>query len=320
MKEQTKLLVLIDGSERAILTAQYLTGFMPVGEHMRIVLFHAFSGVPEECRELEHNPECEGFAEQLRSQELEDKRDVLTCLQQVKRILVDGGYSADRVEIKFQRIVKGVARDIIEEARDGYSAVVLRRRGLGAIKNIILGSVAVKLLQALTFIPIILVGQEPPAKKLLLAVDASPPSMKAVEFTAKLLGGSGDYEARVFHAIQGLGAVRFELLEDACPEQADDAAAAAETCIKDFKARVARVLHAATAMLAESGFDPARITKMVVSGARNRADAIVTEAERCGCGTIVVGRRGLSRVDAFFMGRVSHAVVYAGKQFSVWVV
>lgn len=318
MKGQTKLLVLIDGSERAILTAQYLTGFMPVGEHMRIVLFHVFSGVPEECRELEHSPECEGVAEQLRSQVLEEKRDVLTCLKQAKQVLVDGGYSADRVEIKFQRIVKGVARDIIAEARDGYSAVVLRRRGLGAIKNIILGSVAVKLLQALTFIPIILVGQEPPVKKLLLAVDASPASMKAVEFTAKLLGGSGDYEARVFHAIQGLGAVRFEFPEEACPEHADDAAA--RTCLKDFKARVARGFQAVTAMLAESGFDPARITKMVVSGARDRADAIVTEAERCGCSTIVVGRRGLSRVEAFFMGRVSHAVVYAGKQFSVWVV
>ena len=318
MAEQTRLLVLLDGSERAIQTARYLTGFMPVGDHMQIVLFHVFNGTQEQRRELEEHQACEGIAEQLRTQEQEEKQNVLACLQQAKRILVDGGYRAEQVEIKFQCMVKGVARDIIEEAKNGYSAVVLRRRGLGAIQNIILGSVAVKLLQALTFLPIILVGQEPPAKKLLLAVDASPHSKKAVEFAAQLLGKSRDYEARVLHVVQGLGAVRFELTEGACPEQAGDATA--EVCLKAFKAQVARLLRIAATLLTEAGFDPQRISKAVVTGARNLAEAIVTEAERNGCSTIVVGRRGLSRVDAFFMGRVSHAVVYAGKQFSVWVV
>lgn len=318
MAEQTKLLVLLDGSERAIQTARYLTGFMPVGGHVRIVLFHVFNGAQEQRQDLEEHQACEEVAEQLRNQELEEKQGVQACLQQAKRILVEGGYRADHVEIKFQRVVKGIARDIIEEAKDGYSAVVLRRRGLGAFKNIILGSVAVKLLQALTFIPIILVGQEPPTKKLLLAVDASPPSRKAVEFAAKLLGNSKEYEARVLHVIQGLGAIRFELQEAACSEQADSAMA--ETCLKAFKAQVARLLHAAATLLTDAGFDPGRVSKAVVTGARNRAEAIVAEAEQCGCSTIVVGRRGLSRVEAFFMGRVSHAVVYAGKQFSVWVV
>ncbi len=318
MTVQYKLLVLVDGSERTIQTANYIKEFMPVGENTQVVLFHVFSGLPEQYRELAQNPTCAQVEGLLKGQELQEKRQVLESLQQAKHLLVAGGFAEQCVEIKFQRRAKSVAQDIIEEAKNGYSAVVLRRRGLGALKNMILGSVAVKLLQSLTFIPIILVGQEPPVKKLLLAVDASQPSMKAVEFTAKLLGGGGGYEARVFHVVQGLGAVRFELPEDACPEHADDAVAV--TCIKAFKAQVARVLNAAAAMLASTGFDPGCVTKAVVSGARNRADAIVTEAERCGCSTIVVGRRGLSRVDAFFMGRVSHAVVYAGKQFSVWVV
>nr|CBX27310.1 hypothetical protein N47_H21320 [uncultured Desulfobacterium sp.] len=97
------------------------------------------------------------------------------------------GFPEQSIEIKFQHIEKGVARDIIDEARNGYSAVVLRRRGMGGLTSIILGSVAVKLLQSLTFIPIIFVGQAPPVKKMLLAIDGSPASMKAVEFTATLL-------------------------------------------------------------------------------------------------------------------------------------
>jgi len=34
----------------------------------------------------------------------------------------------------------------------------------------------------------------------------------------------------------------------------------------------------------------------------------------------LVRRRGLSKVEAFFMGRVGHKVVYGGKKFTVWVV
>ncbi|MEZ4551834.1 MAG: hypothetical protein R2874_15570 [Desulfobacterales bacterium] len=44
------------------------------------------------------------------------------------------------------------------------------------------------------------------------------------------------------------------------------------------------------------------------------------EAEAGGYSTIVIGRRELSKVDAFFMGRIGHKVVYGGKNFTVWVV
>lgn len=56
------------------------------------------------------------------------------------------------------------------------------------------------------------------------------------------------------------------------------------------------------------------------TGVYSRSDAIVKKAQDGGYSTIVVGRRGLSQVDAFFMGRVGHEVVYGGKNFSVWVV
>jgi nucleotide-binding universal stress UspA family protein len=69
-----------------------------------------------------------------------------------------------------------------------------------------------------------------------------------------------------------------------------------------------------------SGFESEKISEKIISGVRSRSDAIVKEAEGSGFGTIVVGRRGLSKVEAFFMGRVGHEVVYGGKKFTVWVV
>jgi len=317
MTIQKKMLVLVDGSERSIQTVNYVKDFMPVDENTRIVLFHVFSGVPEEYRELENEPTCVSAVSQLKSREIAQKRKIRAYLERAKKILITGGFSEQSIEIKFHFLEKGVARDIIDEARNGYSAVVLRRRGMGALKSIILGSVAVKLLQSLTFIPIIIVGQSPPVKKILLAVDDSPCSMKAVEFVASLLGGHG-YEACIFHAIPGLGAITFELPEVNKPEFPE--VKMLDNCIEAFKSKVVRLFQDVKDMLLASEFESEKISEKIISGIRSRSDAIVKEAEDSGYSTIVVGRRGISKVEAFFMGRVGHKVVYGGKKFTVWVV
>jgi nucleotide-binding universal stress UspA family protein len=317
MTVQNKILILVDGSERTLQTVNYVKDFMPVDENARIVLFHVFSGIPEEYRELEQEPTCITVVDQFKNRETQEKGKIRACLEQAKNILISGGFSEQSIEIKFHRLEKGVARDIIEEARKGYTAVVLRRRGMGALKNIILGSVAVKLLQALTFIPILIVGQAPAVKKILLAVDASPASMKAVEFVASLLGGHG-YEVCIFHAIPGLGAIHFDLSEVCKPEFPE--VDMSDTCIEFFKLKVARLFQDVKDRLITSGFESEKISEKIISGISSRSDAIVKEAQDGDFGTIVVGRRGLSKVEAFFMGRVGHEVVYGGKKFTVWVV
>jgi nucleotide-binding universal stress UspA family protein len=290
---------------------------MPADKDMRIVLFHASSGIPEEYRELAPEPSCINVVDQLKNPETQEKGKLRACLEQAKNILISGGFSELSIEVKLHSLEKGVARDIIDEARNGYSAVVMRRRGMGAVRNIILGSVAVNLLQSLTFIPIIIVGQTPPVKKILLAVDASPASMKAIEFVASLLGGHG-YEVCVFHAIPGLGAINFDLSKIDKREAPE--VDMSDTCLEAFKLKVARLFQDVKDRLMASGFESEKISEKILSGVHSRSDAIVKEAEEGGYGTIVVGRRGLSRVDAFFMGRVGHEVVYRGKNFSVWVV
>ncbi len=317
MTMQKKLLVLVDGSQRSIQTAEYLKNFMPADENMQIVLFHVFSGLPEEYRELEKDDDCTVAAEQLKDRENDQKTRLWAHMEKVKEILVSGGFSDQCVEIRFHLLEKGVARDIIEEAKKGYTAVVMRRRGMGALKSIILGSVAVKLLQSLTFIPILIVGQAPPVKKLLLAADASPFSVKAAEFVASVLGGHA-YEVCIFHAIIGLSSVKFDL--EKTDRQEIPESEMPDNCIEAFKIKVAGMFQEIKSILTASGFDPEKISEKITTGIYSRSEAIIQKAQEEGCGTVVVGRRGLSKVEAFFMGRVGHEVVYAGKEFTVWVV
>jgi len=317
MTIQKKLLVLVDGSERSIETVNYIKDVMPVDGNSQIVLFHVFSGLPEAYRELENDPSCAVALSQLKNQETEQQKRIRDYMERAKKILITGGFPEQSIEIKFHPLEKGVARDIIEEAKNGYSAVVLRRRGAGGLASIILGSVAVKLLQSLIFIPILFVGQAPSVKKILLAVDDSPSSMKAVEFTAALFGGYG-HEVGILHAIPGLGSINFALTKVSNKECSETEIS--DNCVEVFKLKIARMFNNIKKILITSGIDSEKISEKIVAGVLSRSEAIVKEAEDGGYCTIVVGRRGLSKVEAFFMGRVGHKVVYGGNKFSVWVV
>lgn len=312
-----KFLVLVDGSERSVQTAEYIKAFLPFGSETQLVLFHVFGSLPEPYQELEDESNCDEVLFKLKHLKEEQKIKFREHLERVKQILISDGFSEKSIEMKLHPLEKGVARDIIEEAKKGYTAIIMRRRGMGALTSIILGSVAVKLLQALTFVPIILVGQAPPVKKLLLAVDESSFSMKAVDFVASLLGGQG-YEVCIFHAIIGLDAVTFEIPAQTMPEPHESELP--DSCLEAFKIRVARLFRNIREKLVRAGFEPEKISEKIRTGVYSRSDAIVKEAQDGGYSTIVVGRRGLSQVDSFFMGRVGHEVVYGGKNFTVWVV
>jgi nucleotide-binding universal stress UspA family protein len=317
MTIEKKLLVLMDGSERSMGTVAYLNSFMPVDAHTRIVLFHVYSGMPEDWRELYNDPNCTIAMDQLKGKETETQLSIRSYLETAKKMLVAGGFPEICVEIKSHSLNKGVARDIIHEAKNGYTAVVLRRRGMGALKRIILGSVAVKLLQSLNFIPIIFVGPAPPVKKILLAVDGSDASVKAVTFAAAFLGRY-DYEVCIFHAIPGLGRIQFDL--DALNPAECKETEAPEACVQAFKIKVAKMFQNIKEILISSGCNVEKISEKIVSGVVSRSEAIIQEAEDGGYSEIVVGRRGLSKVEAFFMGRVGHKVVYGGNRFTLWVI
>jgi nucleotide-binding universal stress UspA family protein len=90
--------------------------------------------------------------------------------------------------------------------------------------------------------------------------------------------------------------------------------------LQDIEGAVETFLERAVGRLEKAGLRPDRISTKTVSGVASRAKAIIEEANNGGYGTIVVGRRGLSRVEEFFMGRVSNKVMQLAKEMAVWVV
>jgi nucleotide-binding universal stress UspA family protein len=80
------------------------------------------------------------------------------------------------------------------------------------------------------------------------------------------------------------------------------------------------LMQEATKRLVEAGFDPGLVVSEILEGKVSRAVAIAKTAEMKGYGTIVTGRRGLSVIKDFLMGRVSMKVLHRAHEMAVWIV
>jgi len=152
------------------------------------------------------------------------------------------------------------------------------------------------------------VGGRPEPQKILLAFDSSEGSKKAVDYVGAMLGGSNT-DVTLLYAIRDINI----LLKSLSPSEQEE-------FIREGQVGIKPVFDEAKNSLINAGFDSDRVTTRLVTEVSSRAGAIIEEAKRGGYGTIVVGRRGLSKVEEFFMGRVSNKIVHMAKEMAVWVV
>jgi nucleotide-binding universal stress UspA family protein len=145
----------------------------------------------------------------------------------------------------------GVARDILYESKQNYDLLVVGRTGISKIDHITLGSVASKLVDVVAHPPVIVGGENTKSKKLLIAIDGSTGSMKAVRCAGTLLD-SAECEILTYQT--------------------------------------------------------------------GRAAVIVKTATKGGYDTIVLGRRGLTAVGEFKIGRVSRKILQFAYRSTLWIV
>ena len=303
-----RILLPLDGSERSLATVRYITKIKPFHQ-MQVVLFHVHAGSPESYFDLGKDPRSTGTAAYVRAWEIQQKRNSQDYMEKARQILLNAGFPAEAVSVKIQKRRKGIARDIIKEAREGYDAVVARRRGLGALRGIVLGSVANKLLEKLIFLPFLLVGKTAAGNRILLAFDGSPGAMRAVKFMGSTLGGT-DFEICLIHVIRGNLEAKPEYQRFSLPWE----------LIENAGIDMAPRIEEARKVLLQSGFKENRISTKIITGVLSRAAAIVEEARQENYDTIVLGRRGLSQVRTFFIGRVTNKVIHMARERTVWVV
>jgi len=308
--KKNKILVAVDGSNQSLDAVRYVSKMLtPQGTD--VVLFHVMRKIKDAFRDVGANPAFHSKIANISAWETTQGMMIQKFMNDARQLLLDEGFSDDSVFVKIHECEVGVARDIIRESNNGYRAVVVGRKGMSRLMDIMMGSIAHKLIEKLSNIPVWLVGGTPWAGKLLLALDHSLGSMRAVDHVGDILGGTNT-NVKLLNVVRSPSFLNPEI---------DDISPAKQRDIYDqAKEEMAPVFEDATNALTQAGFNEKQITTNLISGVGSRAGTLVEEAKREGCGTIVIGRRGVTTVEDFFMGRVSNKVINLARDMAVWIV
>lgn len=296
VKYRRKILLAVDGSDQAFEAVRYVSRLFPPNR-MEVVLFHVMTKVPESFWDIEKEPAYRQEAATTRAWELQQKKEIQEFMEKARGLFLEQNVPEDAVSVKIQERRVGIARDIMYESQNNYHGVVVGRWGMSMLKDFLCGSIVNKLIGHLINVPLCVVGGTPKIGKILVAMDASEGAMKAIDYVNTMVD-SLHWEVTLFHAVR-----------DFHSEQLHQAEKSMEY-----------VFEEAFGHLEKAGFNSNQITTRMITGVPSRAGAIVVEALKEGYGTIVVGRRGLSHVEEFSMGRVSSKVIQMAREMAVWVV
>ncbi|MFH2092379.1 MAG: universal stress protein [Pseudomonadota bacterium] len=301
---KNKILVALDGSEKAFKTIQYLCSFKPFLKK-EIVLHNIITKVPACFYDLQKDPLNTNANFDVKAWEIDYRSKMDEFMAKSKQMLVEAGFKPEAITVIVAGRNRGVARDIMDEAQNGYHSLLIRRRG-GAkvLLPLAMGSVSTKLVEKTAWIPVMLAGVQIINHVLLIAVDGSAGSKRAVDFVAKMVEGS---DCRI---------VLCSVLRDfdLCAGKNSD------IYIRSAFEEIERIVMDAVNVLETYGIQRTNIITKIVQGAKSRAGAIVDAAREENCDTIVLGRKGHSNVNDFDIGRVPWKVIHGARELTAWLV
>jgi nucleotide-binding universal stress UspA family protein len=146
-------------------------------------------------------------------------------------------------------------------------------------------------------------------KNILIAVDESDNARRAVAYVGGLLEGVEGFNVLILHVIR-------QPEEDYFPDPAEK-----EKWLSKYKLKVDVMLENYRQIIIHAGFAPEAISvRATLRYCPSLAECILAERKESKCGTIVVGRQGLSRSEEFLFGSVSSKIVNHARNCTVWVV
>jgi nucleotide-binding universal stress UspA family protein len=308
-----KILIAVDGSSYSFQAIEYVATLCS-GFPVALSLLHILPMASEELLwqiSLDGNFKLK-IKEQYARFNDECQRAAQKFLDEAKEILVNSGYVPDVIMTMLRQWQSGIARDIMAEAKKGYEAVVIGRRGIGRVESLMLGSVSAQVVQGVDWIPVWVIGGEILSSKMLLAVDASLNSRQAVIYAAPYAAQT-EAEVTLLHVVRKF-----------FPRWSPYLASAGEEIETELhenpKAKIQGMFDEYKGCLEDAGVAPDKIRMECKFGSYSRAAEILATARGGNYGTVIMGRRGISAVREFIMGRVTTKVLDAAEGLAVWIV
>jgi nucleotide-binding universal stress UspA family protein len=146
-------------------------------------------------------------------------------------------------------------------------------------------------------------------KNILIAVDGSDNAKRAVLYVRDLLGGFPGFHITLLTIIS-------QPPDDYFVHESERT-----DWIEKHQAAAGLFLGEYRQTLLQAGFrDEDIASHTVMKECTSLAECILDEQRRLGCGTVVIGRRGISRKEEFIFGSTSNKILHTSKECAVWVI
>ncbi len=307
---QKKILLAVDDSIYSKYAIVYASRMSAVVKEMSFTLFHVLPTVSLYLVE-EAKTSFKAQAE-LKKVVRKNEDNAHRFMNNYREQMINLGVNEDRIEVVTQPKMLGMARDIIERAQKSlYDGIVIGRRGLSKIHEAFSFSVSKKLLEYSLLIPVWVIDKEVTNQKIMVAVDGSESSLRAIDHLCFMLTGNPDIIVTLFHVAAKMG--------DYCEIDFNNHHGDIEKlmiegsrrCVRDFYTHARQKFH-------EAEISDDRINIKEVKPRMNVGKAILNEFNSGDYGTLVIGRRGIGR--SFFMGSVSEYLIDKMENCALWLV
>ena len=310
-----KILLPVDDSIHSTHALRYMVMMSSVLEDFIYMLFYVQPIISDYLsEEARKEPKA---SEKLKQLEEYNARLGGEILKRHKGWLMDQKVPEEKITVLTQRRKEGVARDIIHQSySELVDAITIGRRGFSTLQETFIGSTTKNVVEHSGDIPVCVVDGKITTKEILLAVDGSTDSFKALEYLCGILQDDPNLVLTLFHVQPSLrdccgidvGAVQTpedEELFYRVIEKAD------RHCIDNFVDHALRKFR-------EKRINGDRLKIKVQPTKLNIGKTIAEEFRNGHYGTLVVGKRGVNK--RFFMGSVSHYLVTHLQNGALWMV
>ena len=305
------ILIPLDGSANALRSLDYIEHLYGPKHNLDVGLFYVSPSLPPiltDEKTMDDRLRAKRVVIEKKNTQIAER-----ILEEAKTKLIGKGFDEQRITTISQKKGTSTAWDICNRAnRKRVDAVLLTRRGRTDLETMFLGGVSNKLIHYCGGCPVWIAGAGINSKNVLVCMDSSENSLRAVDHTAFMLSGTSS-RATLFHSIRHLSRyVPLEVLEEDEALQAFYQNRAGE--------QIAPYMEKAQKMLLDAGLTEEQIAVKVVDGSKDAADDILTEARNNGYGTIVLGRHGQSTIKEFIFGSVTSKIVPLSHGSAIWIV
>ena len=314
------VLIAVDGSRPSMAAVEYAARLTRLVPNMEFMLLNVMPQVPP-IMKTEAKTDGQMLA-RLKKLEAANRKKGDEMLAKAKQHLFEKGVTEERIRTKASKRHSGLAKDIINEAELGrHDALIIGRRGLTRTQQVFMGSVSNQLIQHAANVPLWIVDGKVPKPKVLVAVDGSEASLRAVDHVAFILANNPEAQVDFLHVtpkLQTFCAIDLGRASDQWDEAEEDLEALEEEFLREDNVCLDDFMEKAVRILSKAGFSAKRIKIIEREISMGIARTIVKAAKDGGYSTLVLGRRGLGKSS--FLGSTSDRVIRRASNLAVWLV